>query len=311
MLKISFIIPCYKSEQTISFVIDEIMNKIQSDSDYDYEVIAVDDCSPDGVYNILSSIAEKNSHCKVIRFAKNFGQHAAMMAGLKYASGDIMVLMDDDGQCPLPELDRLLDPLLSGKADVSIASYGIKKQSWFKNLGSFINEFSANRLIDKPKDIQMGNFMAFRCYVAKELVQYEGPYPYISGLLFRSCDRIINVPMEERYRLSGRTTYSFHKLLSLWLNSFTAFSIKPLRFASFIGLLTAMVGFVYSLIIMLRKIINPEVLMGYSSIMCALLFIGGMLMLMIGLVGEYIGRIYICLNRSPQYVIKDKINIDE
>ena len=142
MCKLSFIIPCYKSEYTITAVINEIREKVKSMADYDYEIVAVDDCSPDNVFNILSGIAKVDARCKVISFAKNFGQHSAMMAGLKYATGDIMVFLDDDGQCPVSEIDQLLHPLFSGEADVSIAAYGIKKQSMLKNFGSFIHELS-------------------------------------------------------------------------------------------------------------------------------------------------------------------------
>lgn len=311
MQTISYIIPCYRSEQYVTAVIDEIRHKAELIADCDYEIVAVDDCSPDNVFTVLSRLAEADSRCKVVRLAKNFGQHSAMMAGLKYATGDIMVFLDDDGQCPVSELDKLLEPLFSGKADVSIAIYGKKKQSLFKNFGTFIHELSANILIDKPKHIRMGNFMALRRYVAEEIIRYEGPYPHITGLFFRTSAHIVNVPMEERSRMYGNTTYTFHKLVSLWLNSFTAFSIKPLRIATFLGGLTATAGFIYAVYLIIRKIMTPEIPVGYSSMMCALLFIGGMIMLMLGLIGEYIGRIYICLNKAPQYVVRDTVNIGE
>lgn len=309
--KLSFIIPCYRSEKTVRVVIDEIRDKVKSMDGCDYEIVAVDDCSPDNVFTVLTEIAGSDSRCRAVRFAKNFGQHSAMMAGLKYATGDIMVFLDDDGQCPVSEVDQLLHPLFSGEADVSIAAYGIKKQSMLKNFGSFIHELSANILIDKPKSIRMSNFMALRRYVAEELVQYVGPYPHITGLLFRTSSRIINVPMEERSRVSGSTTYTFRKLISLWINSFTAFSIKPLRIASFLGMIEAIIGLIYAVYIIISKIIHPTVPVGWSSMMSVLLFTGGMLMLTLGLIGEYIGRIYICLNKAPQYVVRDTVNIGE
>lgn len=304
---ISFIIPCYKSEGTIRTVIKEIEETIETLRIDEYEIIAVDDCSPDDVYHVLTEIGERNSKVKAIRFSKNFGQHAGMMAGVQYSSGDICVFLDDDGQCPIQYLENLISPLYNGY-DVAIAEYGKKKQSLFKNMGSRFNELVANFLIDKPKDIQMGNFMAFRKFVADEISRYRGPYPYISGLLFRSSAKVINVPMEERERMAGRTTYTFRKLVALWINSFTAFSIKPLRIATFIGSGAAGVGIILTVITIVRKLTNPAIPMGWSSTIAVMLVLGGLILFVLGIIGEYIGRIYLSLNETPQYVIAETNN---
>lgn len=308
MQKISFVIPCYRSEQTIGHVIDEIRAQMQNRS-CDYEIVAVNDCSPDRVFDVLSRMAQEDEHIKVISFAKNFGQHSAMMAGVRFSTGDVIVFLDDDGQCPLEELGRLLAPLSQG-ADVAIARYGVKAQSLFKNFGSLVNEVAANLLIDKPKDIQMGNFMAFRRFVADEMLRYHGPYPYISGLLFRSSARVVNVPMKELPRLAGGTTYTLTKLVSLWVSSFTAFSVQPLRVATFIGILSAIVGILLAAFIVARKILHPEIAVGWSSLMSIGRFSSGLIMFMLGIIGEYVGRIYLCLSDTPQYVIRDTVNID-
>ena len=160
-------------------------------------------------------------------------------------------------------------------------------------------------LLDKPRELQFSNFIAIRRYVVDEILRYENPYPYLTGLLLRTTNRIVNVDMEERSRLAGSTTYTFGKLIALWMNGFTAFSVKPLRIATVIGCATAAVGFLWGIVTVLRKIINPSnILAGYSSTMAVVLFVGGMLMLMVGLVGEYVGRIYISINKSPQYVVR-------
>lgn len=308
--EISFIIPCYRSENTIGTVIDEIEVTMGKMAVTNYEIICIIDCSPDNVYEKLLLLGKNNNKVKSILFAKNFGQHAGMIAGVKHSCGDICVFLDDDGQCPMDKLGDLIAPIHDGY-DIAIAAYGKKKQSLFKNIGSVFNEIMANILIDKPMDIQMGNFMAIKRFVAEEISRYNGPYPYISGLLFRTSAKVINVPMEERERMLGGTTYTFKKLVMLWLSSFTAFSIKPLRFATMIGLGAAGMGCVLTVITILRKINNPQIAMGWSSIIAVMLVLGGLILFVLGILGEYLGRIYMSVNETPQYVISDKYNFDE
>ena len=165
-------------------------------------------------------------------------------------------------------------------------------------------------ILDRPKDLQFTNFMVMRRYIAKEICKYTNPYPYMTGLILRTTRRIKCVPMEERSRHCGSSNFTFMKMVSLWMNGLTAFSIKPLRLATFLGFLVAFSGFVFSVVIVARKLLYPEIAAGYSSIMAALLFIGGVIMVLLGLIGEYIGRIYISLNNSPQYVIRDEVNFE-
>lgn len=311
MRKISFVIPCYRSEHTIENVVNEIVVETEKLKEYAYEIIMVNDNSPDGLQEVLEKLASNDTeHIRVVKFSRNFGQHAGMIAGLRMSTGNVAVMLDDDGQCPLDHLADLLMPIENGW-DVSIARYGKKKQSLFKNACSNVHEFVANALIDKPRDIQMSNFMAVSRVAIDETIRYYGPYPHISGLLFRSSARIINVPMEERVRLSGSTTYNLRKLFRLWLNSFTAFSIKPLSFATVLGSIIALCGFGYGILLVVRKFMNLVIPTGWSSLMAALLVIGGMILFVLGLIGEYIGRIYMSINNTPQYVISKTINFSE
>lgn len=163
-------------------------------------------------------------------------------------------------------------------------------------------------IIEKPKDLMFTNFAILKRFVVDEIIKYKNPYPYMTGLMLRTTSDIINVEMEERNRLSGSTTFTFKKMFSLWINGFTAFSIKPLRMSTFLGFISSIVGLIFCIVIILQKIFNPAISQGYSSIMAVILFIGGIIMLMLGLLGEYIGRIYISINNSPQYVIKERIN---
>lgn len=310
MEKISFVIPCYGSENTIEAVVDEIIDVVSQKSEYDYEIIAVNDCSPDNVLNKLYYLSNRNKKVKVINFAKNMNRPGAVMAGLNYAKGDYVVVMDDDGQCPMNNFWQLLQPLLDGH-DVSIDSYPERKQSIFKDFGTLVNKKMTQFILDRPKDMQFTNFMVMKSYIVKEITNYKNPYPYYTGLLLRTTSDIINVQMDERERFSGNTTFTFGKMLGMWLNGLTAFSIKPLRLSSLVGVICAIIGFIFGLVTIIRKLVVPDISVGWSSTVSIMLFIGGLIMLMLGMIGEYIGRIYISINNSPQYVVKETINIDE
>lgn len=310
MQKLSFIIPCYKSEGMIDAVIKEIENTVEILGSYDYEILCINDCSPDNVLDVLKDLARNKPYLKVIDFAKNQGKHAALMAGYAHASGDIIVCLDDDGQCPMDQLKSLLEPLNHGY-DVAIAKYPQKEQSLFKNFGSKVNAAMAHILIDKPKDLQLANFFAMKRFVSDELIRYKSAYPYVDGLVLRTTQNICNVPMVERARISGTTGYTFLKSLRLFLNGFTSFSVKPLRFASIAGMCCTAIGGIYGIYIVFHKLLNPQIPAGYSSLMAIQLFVGGIIMLMLGMIGEYIGRIYICINNAPQYVIRETVNLDK
>lgn len=309
--KLSFIIPCYGSEKTVGIVIEEIDEIVSKNRKYDYEIIAVNDHSPDNVWNVLKEIAKTNNKVKLINLAKNMNRPGALMAGMSKVTGDYIILMDDDGQCPMENLWDLIKPLEEGH-DVSIAKYPTYKQSIFKSFGTIVNRKMTEVIMGKPKDLSFTNFSALKRYIVDEIIKYKNPYPYMTGLLLRTTSDIVNVKMEERERITGSTNFTFKKMLSLWINGFTAFSIKPLRISTVIGFITAAIGFVYGIYIVIHKLfIHTNIAQGYSSTMAVMLFIGGIIMMMLGMIGEYIGRIYISINNSPQYVIKETVNINK
>lgn len=309
---LSFVIPCYRSEKTISKVIQEIIDVVSERQEYDYEIIAINDCSPDNVYEVLKKIASDNEKVKVINFAKNMGKHSAILAGYSVAKGQYIVNLDDDYQCPTPELWRLLEPVEKEGYDVSTANYSEKKESGGKRLGSRINSWMSETMLDKQKGLRFENFSIMKKYIADEILNYKNPYPYLEGLILRVTRNIKAVQMEERNRGDDNPTgFTFRKSLSLFINGLTAFSVKPLRLAAFAGFIFAVIGFIYGIVIIIRKIVRPLAPIGYSSIMAVMLFSFGLIMIMLGLIGEYVGRIYMCINDSPQYVIKDTINIEK
>lgn len=310
MKLLSFVIPCYRSEKTIEGVIEEIVETVHQRPEYDYEIICVNDESPDDVYSVLCDIAANNTKVKVIDLAMNMGKASAVMAGYSLVKGDYIVTLDDDGQCPAYDLWKLIEPLENNECDVSTAHYAVKKQAAWKNIGSDINVLMGRILLDKPKGLRMENFSASKQFVIKEMIKYQYPYPYLEGLILRVTKRIKMVDMEERERADDKGSgFTFKRSVSLWVNGFTAFSVKPLRISTIVGSAAAFAGFVYGIISVIRKIINPAIPMGYTSLLVLLLFIGGLILMSLGLLGEYIGRMYICLNRSPQYVIKNIINV--
>ena len=310
MSKISFVIPCYRSEHTIEAVVAEIMDTMKGIAAYDYDIFLVNDCSPDNTFSVIKQICEKYNNVTGISLAKNFGQHAALMAGLRKSDGDIVVCLDDDGQTPADEVGSLIDAIEQG-SDVVYASYDLKQHSAFRNFGSHINDIMTRMMLGKPKELQLTSYFAAKRFVVDSMLQYEHSYPYVIGLVLRATKNITIVPVRHRKREVGNSGYTMRKLLSLWFNGFTAFSILPLRIATAAGAFFAVAGFLYGIYTVLKKLINPAVPMGFSSLMAAVVFIGGMLMIMLGLIGEYIGRIYISINRSPQYVIREETGTKE
>ena len=308
---ISFVVPCYRSQATLPSVIREIQETMEGLSQYTYEVVLVNDCSPDNTFDSIRELCRENKNITGINLAKNFGQHSALMAGFHQVKGDIIVCLDDDGQTPADEVGKLLEGIEKG-ADVVYAKYAHKHHSGFRNWGSHVNELMTRVMLGKPKDLFVSSYFAARRFVVDEMIKYEYPYPYVIGLVLRTTKNIVNVEVNHRDRMEGTSGYTLGKLLGLWFNGFTAFSVKPLRIATVTGAGCAFLGFAYGIYTIIKKIfINPPGLVtGFSALMSVLVFMGGMLMLMLGLVGEYMGRMYISMNRSPQYVVREIVNCE-
>ncbi len=306
MSKVSFVIPCYRSARTIGGVVAEIQDTMASMPEYVYDIFLVNDCSPDNTFEVIRALCEKHGNITGISLARNFGQHAALMAGLRRSDGDIVVCLDDDGQTPADEVGKLLAGIESGR-DVVYASYESKHHSAFRNFGTWMNDIMTRMMLGKPKELHLTSYFAAKRFVVDSMLQYENSYPYIIGLVLRATRNISNVPVTHRSREVGTSGYTMKKLLGLWFNGFTAFSILPLRIATITGVIFAGAGFIYGIYTIIKKFVNPQVPLGFSSLMAAVVFIGGMLMIMLGLIGEYIGRIYISINNSPQYVVKEEV----
>lgn len=307
MKLVSFVIPCYRSEHTIAGVVEEISRAMAGLPQYDHEIVLVNDCSPDGTFAVLEELARQDGRICAVDLAKNFGQHAAIMAGLSHTKGDYVVCLDDDGQTPADEVGKLLSKLEEGY-DVAYASYGHNKQhSLFRNFGSWLNGKMTEIMLGKPKELSLTSYFAAQRFIIDEMLRYEHCFPYVMGLVLRSTRNICNVPVNHRQRQEGRSGYNLGKLISLWMNGFTSFSVKPLRLATYAGVATAMLGFLYAIYIIIKYFVDSSVPVGWSSTMALQLVLGGIILVVLGLIGEYIGRIYMCINASPQFVEREVV----
>ncbi len=304
MSKISFVIPCYRSEKTIEKVVDEVTAVCSQMEDTCFEFVLINDGSPDDTFTAILSLCKKYENVCGINLSRNFGQHAALMAGFREVTGDIIICMDDDGQTPAEAIPEFIREINNG-SDVVYAHYSNKKHSAFRNFGSHINEMMTRIMLGKPKELAVSSFFAAKRFVIDEVIKYENPYPYIIGLVLRTTKRVKNIEVDHREREVGQSGYTLSKLLGLWFNGFTAFSIQPLRLATLSGVVCALMGFLYGIYTIVKRLLIPDVPMGFSAMMSVMVFMGGVIMLMLGLIGEYIGRIYICMNNSPQYVVRE------
>ena len=308
-MKISVVIPCYRSENTLEVVVSELRSVLSERPEVDYEFVLVSDHSPDKVWDVIKRLhAEDPERVKGLELARNFGQHAALMAGYARAGGDYIVSIDDDGQTPVESIWKLIEKIEADGLDVVYGVYRVKMHNGFRNVGSWINDLMARWLLGKPRDLRVTSFFVARRFVILEMLRYLAPFPYVIGLVLRVTRNIGSVLVDHRERREGASGYTFVKLVGLWFNGFTSFSVKPLRIASYAGFLCSALGFGFGVWAVLNKLfISPNAPLGYSSLMSAVLFIGGMLMLLLGMIGEYVGRIFISINQSPQYVIREEL----
>ena len=302
---LSFVIPCYRSENTVMTVVDEIEDTVVKRPEFDYEIILVNDGSPDNVWSVIEKRAKEDEHVIGINLAKNFGQHCALMAGYNQSKGDYIVSLDDDGQTPACDVFKLIDELEKGY-DVVYASYPETHQKWYRRVGSDFAAKMSNFIFGVKGDAQKGSsYYVMKRFICDEIIKYKNAYPYLVGLMNRTTRNFGFVSIEHRDRIMGESGYSLKSLVSLWLNGFTTFSVKPLELGAYLGFIFSFFGFLFALITIIRKIMNPEMQAGWSSLISAITVIGGITMIMLGVIGEYVGRIYLCLNNSPQYVIKE------
>jgi len=303
--KVSLVIPVYKGEQSIGRLTDELVSVLKEW--YDLEIVLVNDNSPDNSEAVCEGLFKK--YPDIVCFcslAKNVGEHNAVMAGLNQATGDYMVIMDDDFQNPISEVVKLIDYATGNDCDVTYTYYQKKKHSFFRNLGSRFNDKVANVMLKKPKNLYLSSFKALNRFIVDEIKKYDLPYPYIDGLILRTTDKIAKVEVEHRERAAGRSGYTFTKLVRLWLNMFTSFSILPLRVSAVMGMIFSLLGLGLGVFTVIEKLAKPGLPIGYAATIVVVSIFAGIQLLSLGMIGEYVGRIFMSFNKKPQYTIRKR-----
>ena len=303
---VSVVIPCYYSEGMIEKVVHLTRDELTG-AGYDCEFVLVNDGSTDGTFAAIERLANEDPQVVGINFAKNQGQHNAIMAGLRETRGDVIMLMDDDMQTHPSQCVKLVKGIEETGADVVFAEWPEHKEAWWRRLGSDFAVWSVRIMTNRPKEIYPSNFAVFRDFVRDELVRYTGPYVYIQGLLFRATSSMANVEVIHFEREMGTSGYTLKQLIRLWSIALN-FSMMPLRAASVSGVVLGMLGLVAALGVVIRKLVNPSLAAGWPSLMAAIAVIGGMILISLGVVGEYLGRMFMTISQAPQYVVRTKLD---
>ena len=304
-MKVSIVIPVYNSEAIIPELCFQICDAMK---EYQFEVVLVNDNSQDNSWGEIKKICNKLNAFRGIYLARNFGQDNAIMAGLSFTNGDYVVIMDDDLQHSPYDIPTLLNTIINDW-DVCFANFNAnKQQSWWKNIGSYINSKHSEYLTNKPKDIYLSPFKIASRFVINAVLEHNGPYPYVDGLICRTTNSITQIPLNHHKRYTGKGNYNLSQSVSVFLKHVTGFSVLPLRLASMVGFITSIIGFFLGIYYIFQYFMSDNVVEGWTSLIVLLLLLGGLILLSLGIIGEYIGRSYLSLNNKPQYVVKKIIN---
>lgn len=301
---VSIVVPVYRSAEVLPRLVSETeLAMLAGNAAGDFELLLVCDASPDESWTVIQELAGRLHFVRGVLLRKNAGQHNATMAGLRYARGRRIVVMDDDLQHPPSAIPTLLAALDRG-FDVCYTRYRHRKHAFWKRVGSAVNDIAAMILLKKPRGLYLSSFKAMDAAVTREVIKYDGPYAYVDGLILDVTRHITSVDIEHAERASGSGNYNLVRSISLWLKMATSFSVFPLRLLSIGGMILALFSLAMSVVVIVAKLIDPNIPVGWPSLMATILLVGGLQMIGLGLIGEYLGRAYLKLNRKPQYVIR-------
>ena len=300
---LSIVIPVYRGARTIGQLVDQLIESLSPQ--YALEIVLVNDCSPDDSEGVCIGIHRRYpSVVKFYSLARNVGEHNAVMAGLNKTRGDWAVIMDDDFQNPVSEVVKLVSYAVSHEYDVVYTWYEKKKHGFIRNLGSRINGKVANVMLDKPRDLYLSSFKAVNRFIINEIIKYTLPYSYVDGLILRTTSSIGTCRVEHHERTSGKSGYNLRKLVSVYFSMLTNFSVMPLRVAMGAGFICAGIGFLVGIEILIEHLFNPAMPVGYALLVFLVTIFAGAQLIAVGMVGEYLGRLFLSQNRKPQYVVR-------
>ncbi len=299
---LSIVIPVYNSGDTIASLVEQLANLPIEGG---HELILVNDGSKDNTAEVCEALVPNATFpVRFINLSRNFGEHNAVMAGLRYARGEYVITMDDDLQNPPSEVVKLFKYAREQKKDVIYTYYKQKQHSAWRNFGSWLTNQVADILLDKPKNLYLCSFRCMNSFLVQQICQYEGPFPYVDGLILQVTQSIGQLEVAHSPRQQGQSSYNLRKLVRLWLNMFLNFSVIPLRLSTAVGFLFSAVGFLGTLYVVVDHFIEGAPL-GWSSLMFTLLLFSGVQLLILGIAGEYIGRLYLTSNKRPQFVVRN------
>lgn len=300
---LSFVIPLYNSADTIAALVRRIESLTVEGG---HEIVLVNDGSRDSTDAVCRELLES---CRVpivyVQHARNFGEHNAVLTGWRHASGRHVVNLDDDGQNPPEEAVRLWVHARDKSLDVVYGHYRVKQHSAWRNAGSWLTNRMTDWALDKPRGFYLSSFRCVSAFVAQQAVQNTGPFPYIDGLLLQVTQRIGSLEVKHCERTAGQSGYTLRRLVRLWLSTFVNFSIMPLRLATVLGFIVAALGVVGLIVVVILRLRDTGPTFGWGSLMAALLVFSGAQLVMLGLFGEYLGRLFITVNQRPQAVVRD------
>ena len=302
-MKVTVCVPVYNGAKTIKNLVEEVFFELSPNCSV--EVVLVNDGSQDNSDEVCKELSKNHVDVKYISLRKNYGEHNAVMCALNYSTGDYVAIIDDDFQNPPSEIMKLVVEAEKG-VDVVYSKYHKKEHSMFRNIGSMFNDKLSNWLLEKPKDLYLSSFKVINRGIVEEIVKYKGPTPYVDGLILRATNNISSVYVAHDKRQEGKSNYTVRKLVSLWISMFVNFSIKPLRIFALFGIVVTVFGFLAAIVFIIQKINNPELQLGWTSVMVSILFFSGVQIVFLGLIGEYVGKHYLQSNGSPQWTIKEK-----
>ncbi len=304
---ISIVIPVFNAEKTIGPLVRAILDDPQRQ--FEAEVVLVNDSSSDGSDEVCEQLAGAYpGRVRYFLLCKNVGEHNAVMAGLNEARGDYAVIMDDDFQNPVSEMRKLVEAARAGGHDVVYSYYEKKKHSRFRNLGSWFNDRVANVMLRKPRDLYLSSFKIINRFLIDEITQYDLPFPYVDGLILRTTDSIGKIQVAHDPRHEGRSGYTLQKLIRLWLNMFTNFSIMPLRASILLGFAFSILGIGLGIYTLIEKLLDPELPVGWAALLVTLSMFSGVQLIALGMIGEYLGRVFLSQNKKPQYTIRKRVD---
>jgi undecaprenyl-phosphate 4-deoxy-4-formamido-L-arabinose transferase len=301
---LSFVVPMYNSAETIGALVHQLEDLA---IDGGHEIVLVDDGSADRTVEICRELVRRAARVPItlVEHARNFGEHNAVLSGWRHAAGTHIVNLDDDGQNPPDEAVRLWQQAVREQLDVVYGDYEVKQHSFWRNAGSWFTSRMTDWALDKPHGFYLSSFRCVSAFVARQVIGYAGPYPYIDGLLLQVTQRIGSMAVRHEPRRAGQSGYTLKRLLRLWLSAWLNFSLVPLRVATFVGLATAFAGVLAFGVVVWLWLLGRGPDYGWGWVMAGLLIFSGTQLVMLGLIGEYLGRMFLTVNQRPQSVVRD------